>query len=215
MLRGIGFASLVLVFAGSCVSCTSDAGSGGEPTEITDTPAAPVTTAQAPSSGPEITAPAGLVEDRASGLLFTANAFPPTISDTTWHRDASYDSRCLRCHETGVADAPELKHEGLPAVLLTAACRSCHVRIPGSQPPPAQATQEGPVPFLATAFPPMIPSSASHRHTWTRDDCLMCHESGTNRAPLVRHEGLPRLLLTAKCRTCHVQVRAMVSSVPP
>ena len=36
----------------------------------------------------------------------------------------------------------------------------------------------------------------------------MCHESGVKGAPLIRHEGLPRLYLQAKCRTCHVQVRS-------
>ena len=77
-----------------------------------------------------------------------------------------------------------------------------------------EPTTEVTLPFATNAFPPMIPSSASHRHTWTRDDCLLCHESGVNEAPKLVHQSLPRLLLKAKCRSCHVQVRAAWSSTP-
>lgn len=62
---------------------------------------------------------------------FATAAFPPTLSDTEWHQDAWYTLDCLTCHEEGIADAPVVQHRGLPARLVTAQCRSCHVLIPG------------------------------------------------------------------------------------
>ncbi len=132
--------------------------------------------------------------------------YPPTLSDTKWHRDAWSHNDCLRCHETGVGDAPQLEHVGLPSILTEAKCRTCHVFIPGS---PKSEREPAPSPFEPWAFPPMIPASSSHVATWQRDDCLMCHESGLRDAPRVVHRNMPRLLLEVKCRTCHVQVRAV------
>lgn len=138
---------------------------------------------------------------------FDANAFPPTLSDSEWHQDAWRQDDCLRCHETGVGEAPPVQHEGMPGVLLTAKCRSCHVMVPGSAPIPSAVPEDSS--FAANAFPPMIPASKSHLTTWTKDDCLLCHDSGLGGAPKVKHEGMPAILRTAKCRTCHVQVRAV------
>jgi len=45
-------------------------------------------------------------------------------------------------------------------------------------------------------------------HIPTSNSCLLCHETGIKGAPIIQHEGLPGILLTAKCRSCHVQVRA-------
>jgi hypothetical protein len=144
---------------------------------------------------------------------FDDNAFPPTIPDTEWHQKAWLESNCLRCHETGVGDAPMIVHEGMPDILLSAKCRSCHVLIPGSA--PREKPLEGDrSPFNDDAFPPMIPNSESHNRAWTKDDCLLCHESGIHGAPIVQHEGLPKILLTAKCRSCHVQVRAVEKGIP-
>ncbi len=141
---------------------------------------------------------------------FAANAFPPTLSDTKQHRKAWRRNVCLRCHETGVGEAPEVRHEGMPDLLKVAKCRSCHVFEPGKKPstkkrPPIDAG------FADFAFPPMIPASGQHRKAWRKDDCLLCHEDGLMGAPIVRHEGLPPLTLKAKCRTCHVQVRVLDS----
>lgn len=139
---------------------------------------------------------------------FARNAFPPTVSDTDYHRDP-WRRDCLRCHETGVQEAPRVVHRGMPAILTNVKCRSCHVLIPGSKPRAAKSLRPAQdAVFAKNAFPPMIPNSNSHMSTWTRDDCLLCHESGLKKAPVVRHEGLPRILLKAKCRSCHVQVRA-------
>ena len=134
------------------------------------------------------------------------HAFPPTIPDTAWHQDAWWTNDCLRCHETGVGDAPELVHRGLPEILATAKCRTCHVLIPGSEPREREQESDG---FAPNAFPPMIPASEYHAKAWLRDDCMLCHESGNKGAPKVVHRGMPDHLLTAKCRTCHVQVRAV------
>ncbi len=69
--------------------------------------------------------------------------------------------------------------------------------------------------FDEHAFPPMLPNSRSHVNTWTSTDCLHCHEDGLKGAPVTKHasEHMPRLLLKANCRTCHVQVRAIESAV--
>jgi|GEM_PF-1376028 len=138
---------------------------------------------------------------------FAANAFPPAISDMDYHKSGWFRNDCLRCHETGVGDAPEVVHEGMPAILLTAKCRSCHVLIPGKPPMIRKRTAEEEL-FAINAFPPMIPASASHREAWLDDNCLLCHESGVKGAPKVKHVGMPTILLKSKCRSCHVQVRS-------
>ncbi len=151
---------------------------------------------------------------RTGGQAFAADAFPPTLSDTKYHRGAWQRNDCLRCHETGVGDAPRVRHRGMASILLKAKCRSCHVLIRGQKPRPkreSEAAQEG---YAANAFPPMIPDSDSHRAVWTKDNCLLCHESGVKGAPIVRHRGMPPILLKAKCRSCHVQVRASQQPVP-
>ncbi len=141
---------------------------------------------------------------------FAANAFPPTLSDTKQHRKAWRRNDCLRCHETGVGEAPEVRHKGMPDLLKVAKCRSCHVFEPGKKP---TQRKRSPIDagFADFAFPPMIPASAHHRKAWRKDDCLLCHEDGLMGAPKVRHKGLPPLALKAKCRTCHVQVRVLDS----
>ena len=134
------------------------------------------------------------------------NAFPPTLSDTKYHRDAWVKNDCLRCHETGVGAAPTVVHTNMSPLLLQAKCRSCHVKIPGAKP---RLVKKAPGEFEDDAFPPMMPASTSHKKAWTTTECLLCHEDGTKGAPIVTHRGMPRRLLTAKCRTCHVQVRAI------
>ncbi len=138
-------------------------------------------------------------------VVFEKNAFPQTVSDVDYHKGAWMKDDCLRCHETGVEDAPKVVHEGLAPVLLTAKCRSCHVLIPGSK--PVKRTPP-PTRFEPDAFPPMIPASQRHRDAWLVDNCMLCHDkSRVAGAPMVKHEGLPPLLLKSKCRSCHVQVR--------
>lgn len=136
---------------------------------------------------------------------FLPNAFPPVIPDTEWHQEAWLRDDCLRCHETGVGEAPQIVHEGMAPILLKAKCRSCHVFIEGTPAPPQEEKASR---FDANAFPPMIPASGSHRTAWVKDDCLLCHESGNSGAPVVVHDGMPDLLLQAKCRSCHVQIRS-------
>ncbi|MCA9299012.1 MAG: hypothetical protein KDA28_08095, partial [Phycisphaerales bacterium] len=151
----------------------------------------------------------GQAADGVDDEGFADNAFPPTLSDTSWHARAWQRNDCLRCHETGVGEAPPVQHASMPQILLTAKCRTCHVFIPGSKPRDVQrpdpSVRQG---FAANAFPPMIPASESHPNTWTVDNCLMCHESGVRDAPVVQHRGMPPVLLKSKCRTCHVQVRS-------
>jgi hypothetical protein len=140
---------------------------------------------------------------------FAENAFPPTVSDVKYHTKAWYDNDCMRCHETGVGDATEVKHKDMPEILLTAKCRTCHVLIPGKKPIEPKKTDNE---FEDFAFPPMIPASDSHQDAWYKDSCLLCHEDGVRDAPVVKHKDMPEILLKAKCRSCHVQVRS--ASIP-
>lgn len=144
-------------------------------------------------------------EPKEQEVAFAENAFPPTVSDMDYHKNAWYRNDCLRCHETGVEDATVVKHEEMPAVLLTAKCRSCHLLIPGKEPVKRKTDDAL---FARGAFPPMIPASKSHQDAWLNDTCLLCHETGNRGAPMVKHKDLPAVLLKAKCRSCHVQVRS-------
>ncbi len=146
------------------------------------------------------------VQGPLAGLDVAAHAFPPVVTDSKQHKDAWWKNDCLRCHETGVGDAPKIVHRDLPQILLTAQCRTCHVQVKGAK-PSVKVTHDPR--FDANAFPPQIPASVSHPDVWMRDDCLKCHESGLRGAPIVKHEGMPKLLLLSKCRTCHTQVRAV------
>ncbi len=146
---------------------------------------------------------------------FADDAFPPTVSDVGYHKKAWFRNDCLRCHETGVGKAPMVVHESMlssaqQAILKTAKCRSCHVKVPGSKPSTKKRKRDER--FDEFAFPPMIPASASHRGAWGRQDCLLCHEDGIKGAPIAEHKSMltsaqRKILSTAKCRSCHVQVR--------
>ncbi|HEB60943.1 MAG TPA: hypothetical protein ENJ06_03865 [Phycisphaeraceae bacterium] len=138
---------------------------------------------------------------------FAENAFPPTIPDREWHRKAWVTNDCLRCHETGVKNAPIVRHKGMSPLLLKAKCRSCHILIPGDTTVKEIPQEESQ--FASDAFPPMMPNTENHLNAWTIKDCLMCHERGIGGATVVKHKGLPALYLKVKCRTCHVQVRAI------
>ncbi len=170
---------------------------------------APRPTEQTPPPTPHPAPPAAAVMPASTPVVeFAANAFPPTMPDTAWHKDAWLKDDCLRCHETGVQDAPRVRHRDLPEILLTAKCRTCHVIEPGKPPRGLRPPAEDEAAFLASAFPPMIPASVSHGEAWANESCLLCHETGNRGAPLMKHAGLPPLLRSAKCRSCHVQVRS-------
>jgi hypothetical protein len=65
---------------------------------------------------------------------FAAGAFPPTLSDTDYHRKSWTRIDCLSCHETGANDSPKVVHGSLPALAMDAKCRTCHVFVEGSKP---------------------------------------------------------------------------------
>ncbi len=152
---------------------------------------------------------------------FAVMAFPPTIPDKEWHQNAWTERNCLACHETGVQDAPMVRHESrLPEIAMQANCRSCHILIPGEEqstsakrPQKQSAGEDEDSGFEEYAFPPMIPNTDSHKGAWGRNDCMLCHEDGIRDAPVVKHDDrIPRLAMKVKCRTCHVQVRSNESS---
>lgn len=147
---------------------------------------------------------------------FALAAFPPTIPDREWHKNAWFVNDCLSCHETGVGDAPMIRHVGLPEIVFDSKCRSCHVLIPG------EANYDTSVPefdpetgFASWAFPPLMPNNDKHEQAWGNRNCMMCHEDGIQNAPIVKHVGLPQIALESKCRSCHVQVRSHETSPWP
>ncbi len=147
---------------------------------------------------------------------FALAAFPPTIPDRAWHQDAWFVNDCLNCHETGVEDAPMIRHVGLPEIAFESKCRSCHVLIPGEANYVTDVPEFDPVTgFASWAFPPMMPNNDKHEQAWGKSNCMMCHEDGTRGAPIVKHKGLPRIALVSKCRSCHVQVRSDETSPWP
>ena len=58
--------------------------------------------------------------------------------------------------------------------------------------------------FEPGAFPPTLSGEEYHEKSWTRTDCLTCHEQGVNDAPKMKHVSIPEIAAGAKCRTCHV-----------
>jgi hypothetical protein len=143
-----------------------------------------------------------------------SNPFPPALSDTDYHQEGWNEPRCLRCHETGVADAPMVVHLNMSDHLRSAMCRTCHVLIPNEPPHPgaqerALAKDGDDILYDPSAFPPSIPVSGSHTSVWLKDDCRLCHQTGTSGAPQMIHKGLPALTALSKCRTCHVQPRVI------
>ena len=75
-------------------------------------------------------------------------------------------------------------------------------------PPTPTVEEEAFTGYAENAFPPVLPSDDAHVNAWQRDDCMLCHESGLSGAPVVKHVGMSRELLSAKCRTCHVALPA-------
>lgn len=150
------------------------------------TPAMPVTTSQ----------PASRVD------FFARSAFPPVMPDTEFHQNAWVRKDCLLCHRWGVHGAPAVRHEGMPKIVLAARCRTCHLIVRGSG-----VDAESDASFARNAFPPTLPDDKDHQNPWLQKDCLDCHNSGKNGAQIVRHDGMSKVLLTARCRTCHVLVR--------
>lgn len=58
--------------------------------------------------------------------------------------------------------------------------------------------------FAEHAFPPTMPDKTWHQDIWTPEACLECHATGEEDAPIVKHEGMPKLWLEGACRSCHV-----------
>jgi len=124
------------------------------------------------------------------------------MPDTELHANAWVRKDCILCHTWGVLEAPYIRHEGLPKVLMTANCRTCHVLIKD-----VDMDEESGATFTRNAFPPTLPNDKDHANPWLQKDCLDCHESGKDGAQVVRHDGMSKVLLTARCRTCHVLIR--------
>ncbi|MDF1837747.1 MAG: hypothetical protein P1V35_07765 [Planctomycetota bacterium] len=151
--------------------------------------------------------PTATSEPEPALLDFASNAFPPTMPENSSHANAWLKDDCLSCHGDGINGAPRLAHRGMPQLLKQARCRTCH--IPRNE---ALATAEGAgleqLLFARNAFPPTLPNDKNHVGAWLRDDCLRCHQGGIGGAPRVLHQGMPDLLLEARCRSCHVSSAA-------
>ena len=71
--------------------------------------------------------------------------------------------------------------------------------------------QSGETAFAEGAFPPTLSDEEYHQRDWTRNDCMVCHQTGQLGAPVMVHEGMPTLQNDAKCRTCHVLIPGSVA----
>jgi hypothetical protein len=60
--------------------------------------------------------------------------------------------------------------------------------------------------FAPGAFPPTLSAEEYHANSWTREDCMTCHQQGVQDAPKMRHVSVPEIAASAKCRTCHVLI---------
>lgn len=60
---------------------------------------------------------------------FAKGAFPPPMPDIEQHQEAWLITDCIKCHGEELGEAPTVKHEGLPELLLQVNCRTCHVFI--------------------------------------------------------------------------------------
>ncbi len=69
---------------------------------------------------------------------FAKGAFPPPMPDIQQHQDAWLITDCIKCHSEEPGQAPTVKHEGLPEILLQVNCRTCHVFISEEATPVAQ-----------------------------------------------------------------------------
>ncbi len=58
---------------------------------------------------------------------YAPGAFPPTLSATEYHQRAWSRTDCMTCHETGVQNAPKVKHLSVPDIAKNSKCRTCHV----------------------------------------------------------------------------------------
>ncbi len=164
-------------------------------------PVAAVREAPQGARGERIAAPKAQKDEAQEAVAFVdfaPHAFPPTLPHDDNHADPWSAQTCLLCHSRGIGDAPRVRHSGMSGELIKGNCRSCHLPRGGEEEP---LTEAG---FSANAFPPLLPGDSSHSGAWMRDDCLLCHESGTRRAPRVRHKGMSPLLLKARCRSCHL-----------
>jgi len=68
--------------------------------------------------------------------------------------------------------------------------------------------------FADNAFPPTVSDVKYHKKAWYENDCLRCHETGVGDATVVKHADMPDILLTAKCRTCHVVIPGKKAITP-
>ena len=210
ILLPLAVASLAALWA-----CQSD--TGGSSAELSSSEGAPPTDAptvvQASSDKAVIIAPkaASIDTQVAASFIpteFDDNAFPPTLPGDEDHSNAWLRTDCLMCHEDGTQDAPLVQHSGMSELLLSGNCRSCHVVVAD------EAEPDDEFPFARNAFPPTLPTDDSHSGAWLRDDCTLCHENGIQGAPRIVHRDMSRLLLKARCRSCHLPRVASEELVP-
>lgn len=112
---------------------------------------------------------------------------------------------------TGGSSAELSSSEGAPPIDSPVAVQASSADVVNSAPESASTESSAAATFVPTefddnAFPPTLPGDENHSGAWLRTDCLMCHESGIQDAPLVQHNGMSKLLLSGNCRSCHVVV---------
>jgi hypothetical protein len=144
--------------------------------------------------------------------LSIAQGTPPFIPHPLEGRD-----KCLACHETGVAGAPQIPDDH--AGRTNDMCQTCHQPAPATEASPAVEVTtsetmtetvpaaESPTPEVTPtrAGPPPIPHSLEGR-----DNCLACHETGVAGAPQIPDDHSGRT--NDMCQTCHQPAPATEAS---
>lgn len=137
--------------------------------------------------------------EESAFTAFAAYAFPPLLPQNENHSNSWLRKDCLLCHQAGISGAPVIKHESMSDALLSARCRTCHLDAPATA-----DLSEYDHSFSSDAFPPTLPFDDTHGQAWLKDDCMLCHETGVGRAPIVKHTGMADDLLLGRCRSCHL-----------
>jgi mono/diheme cytochrome c family protein len=112
---------------------------------------------------------------------------PPSVAPPSISHDLVGREDCLMCHKMGIAFAPRIpeNHTGLPVEV----CQTCHQAAAPAAPPPEETREAG-----------VMPSQVPHPIEG-REDCRLCHETGTGGAPQFPPDHVDRA--NEVCSVCH------------
>jgi mono/diheme cytochrome c family protein len=147
--------------------------------------------------------PADANHKDAAELCLTCHALlpqpsPPAVAPPGIPHNLVGREDCLMCHKMGIAFASRIpeNHTGLPADL----CQTCHLAAP-TAPLPEEPREAG-----------MMPSQVPHPIEG-REDCRLCHETGTGGASQYPADHVDRA--NEVCLVCHAAAYQPLSAALP